>query len=162
MERRNTNAELKIERAAFVELVMGIRPNSLITLGAGSSCKPEILNAKAEFFFKRMHREAYGRNWHMRDSAESIVAIGFIEHLNSNMHMHVAARAPTPYARSALDGGAQVWGEIRRGGHYHYEGLKDPEAYGRYITKELWKEEVRASVFIFTRPDMRGPHRKIQ
>ena len=162
MERRKTNAELRIERAAFINLVMGIRPNSLITLGAGSSCKAEILNLKAEFFFKQIHREAYGRNWHKRDSAEAIVAIGFIEHHASNMHMHVAARAPTPFARSALDEGAHIWGKIRRGGHYHYEGLKDPEACGRYITKELWKEEARASVYIFMRPDMRGPHRKIQ
>ncbi|PTT75206.1 hypothetical protein DBR41_26530 [Pseudomonas sp. HMWF010] len=162
MERRTTNAEKRVFRAAYIKHILDICPNSILTLGMGRPCKPEILSRKIDHFFKCIHREAYGRNWHKRDSVEGIVAIGVYEHLASNTHVHFALKAPTPFARSALDRGERIWRKIRPGAHYYYDGIKDPEKYACYITKEIWREEVRDSVYYFNRPDMRGPHRKIQ
>ena len=149
-------------RLDFERFIVEGRPNVALTLGAGLTCKIENLHKAADFFFKKMHREAYGRNWYKRGSAEGVIAVGFVEHAQSNMHMHLAVRAPTPEARSALERGEETWKDLRRGAHYHYASLISAEDYARYITKDSWRPEVRETFYVFKRDDREGPTKRIR
>jgi hypothetical protein len=135
-------------RLAYIELMLSIKPNMTIMLGSGLGLKPMTMMQQADEFFDRIMRKAYGRKWHLEPAENWPVAIGFIEHADTNLHMHLAIWAPIP-VRDQIFVGNKIWKRLRKGGDYHQEPLVNAEKYARYITKEFKLPTSFENVFIY-------------
>ncbi len=140
-------------RAAIVDLIVDLDPNVTVMLGAGEGLSLITFDGQARHFLNKVHNQAYGRNWARRSPYERIEAVGWPEHVDLNLHMHLALRVPNPDLLRCLQAGRKTWGSIRLKGDYHCEQIKTtPLLYARYITKELRFRDVRENMFVYTCP----------
>lgn len=124
-------------RQAWKEWVVANRPNLMLKLGSGLGCRPETLRRNATHFFNVVQDELRGRNWAKYDDAEMPIALGFMEHLETNLHMHLAANVPDIQLKLHFMDGARTWRRIRPAGDFHATVIDDPGACASYITKEF-------------------------
>lgn len=143
----------QISRADYVELVAGVRPDHAITLCAGLACTAAVLDIAAERFLNRVQRAGHGRNWHKRRAAERLEAVGFFEHHDTNLHLHIAARLPTERLREAATDGERLWRLLRPAGAYECEPIAHIARHNWYITKELWDPRTRNQIFVYSGAD---------
>ena len=95
---------------------------------------------KFRAWLARIDREYLGHNW-CRSGDERAFAVAVVEHLHTNIHLHVLLRMPTP-AR-ALDRPYQSesmvkhWRKLERTGQCVVEWIYDIAGVARYMSKEL-------------------------
>lgn len=135
-------------RDAWIELALGLDGNLAITLGAGLSTTPATLERSVTAYFNRIQRQALGPRWTKADARDRISAIGFCEHIDSNLHMHVFAKAGDRCALKLMLG-QRLWKSVRTAGDYYCEPIQDPMRYARYITKELGSAASFDRIFVY-------------
>ena len=141
-------------KAAWREFVVGEKPNLMLKLGSGDGCRVETLLRDARHFFNRIQDQVRGRHWYRYPAEEWPVAFGFVEHVETNLHMHLAVKASDLQLRANLQAGAAEWRKIRPKGDFHADLIEDPVAYISYITKEYRLSDRAANVFVYgRRPD---------
>lgn len=152
-----TRSEQKAQRKAYIKLINDLQPNRAITLKAGLSCSLETLSSKAQLFFNKVQRHARGRNWARYPADQWPEAVGFFEHVRTDLHLHLAARITADDLRGHFGAAEPIWREVRPAGHYYCESIEDVSAYARYITKEFYRPETRDAAFLYGRADHRNP-----
>ena len=135
-------------RTAYIEMMLSIEPNITVMLGAGLGASPITLEQQASEFFDRIMRKAYGRSWSREPEANWPTAFGFIEHTDTNLHMHIAARVTIP-VRDQLFHGSKIWKKLRKAGDYDCQLVINSKKYSRYITKEFKLRPTNENVFIY-------------
>ena len=110
--------------------------------------RPDTLNEKAKLFLNVVQRAARGRCWANYSRCAPTVAVGAVERLTLNQHLHVALTCDVDLDRT-LANAHSLWRKIRPSGGYWAERLDDPAAYSSYITKSLWKEANAEYVFVY-------------
>ena len=136
-------------RRSWEQFVVDQNPSVALMLGGGGDCKPEVLVGAARQFFGRIQRLAHGPRWANRPKEDWLMAVGFIEKLDTNPHLHLAVRTNSGEAGILLIKGSQIWKGLRHKGDYHCEYIADAEAYVHYSTKELGKRLNYEHAFIY-------------
>ncbi len=90
-------------RAALIQAVERIEPNLFITLVFNRDVQLGPAARAVEEFCKRLERRAHGKRWLDYPAAERLKALAFPEHIDSNLHFHLAGHAAsdTPPAHPA-------------------------------------------------------------
>ena len=136
-------------RDAYLEFIDNHQANLMLMLDAGKGGISVIsFESAVRHFLNTRRRAAFGRQWSSRKG--DLVAIGFIEHIETNLHMHLAIRALDQQLRGHLADGAQAWKRIRHAGAFHLDYIQNREDYARYITKGFWRDDSRTNVFVYS------------
>lgn len=142
-------AEAEALRRSYCHLLLDLKPTHFITFNFGRPFTTNSAHFAMKGYFQRVERAALGRNWGKFTGEQRIVAIGFLEHLDSNPHWHVAARIPQK-AVAALANTERRWKTLSAGGHAFVLPIEREAAVANYITKELPRTRHFDEVFIYS------------
>lgn len=97
-------------------------------------------------FCKEMDRAKFGRNVTSIQSADRFQAVGVFEHLETNIHIHIAAKLdgwwPHHPTKEDFTAFANLWEKCTKGsGDLHYDVLSSPGGWFNYITKDFFKND---------------------
>ncbi len=121
--------------AALIQAVERIEPNLFITLVFNRDVKLGPAARAVEEFCKRLERRAHGKRWLDYPAAERFKALAFPEHIESNLHFHLAGHASKRICGVALDEAEDVWRHLTKTGHADAQMVESQRAVARYITK---------------------------
>lgn len=116
------------------------RPNaSMRELEADGTTTVLLAHRKMKDFFNYTQREAFGRDWDTQFHRLWPLAIGFLEHPNSNLHFHVNANLCPDMLAGVIDHGTRIWEDIQPGGSLCVQPTDHRGAKGQiiYSTKAL-------------------------
>lgn len=125
-----------IKQKEWQELVDQIHSPLAVTIASTTPLPLDIICRCANHFFDRIERRGLGARWHRKPAHERLRAVGFVEHLESNTHMHLAVEAPGFRLQSILVNGEGIWRRVRPGGTYDCAPVKG--RWSAYITKDAW------------------------
>ena len=125
-----------IKRGDWQELVDQIHSPLAVTIASTTPLPLDAIHRCADRFFNLIERRALGARWHRKPTYERLRAVGFVEHLESNTHMHLAVEAPCFRLQSVLVNGKGIWRRVRPGGTYDCAPAKG--RWSAYITKDAW------------------------
>jgi hypothetical protein len=138
-------------RRAWKELVLQIKPEIAVTLGAGLPTTTDRLNKDAVRFLNKVQRRAYGPRWAKITLDQPIEAIGFHELIDGNHHMHLAAAGPYEFRERLMLDGRRLWKATRVAGDYWDDVIDRADGYAGYITKAARSQTSIESVFVYRR-----------
>ncbi len=101
-----------------------------------------LLGARAKFrnYLARLNRSLFGPRWSQRSALESVQAIAVPEHLNSNLHFHVAARVPPDKIERFQAIAEPIWHELVAGGQVYIVPISSLTGWAGYMTKSYFYE----------------------
>lgn len=140
---------------AWIDFTLSLEPNVVITLDSGLGVNHITFQSTVTHYLNRVQRRAHGRNWAKYPPEQKIRAVGFFEHWDTNLHLHIAANAPDRALRWELGQGAGLWRDLRRAGSHHYDMINCPEDYVSYITKRMNDVKTRDNVYVYGAMDSR-------
>jgi hypothetical protein len=98
------------------------------------------VRTKFGLWLARIDREFLGHNW-CRRGEERALAIAVVEHLHTNIHLHVVLRMPTPVRASRRPYQSESiqkhWRKLEPGGQCVEDSIYAKEGVARYMCKEL-------------------------
>ena len=145
-----------IQRLAFVSWLEEMQPNLMVTIGAGPAFSPGRLKLDVEKHLNAIERRALGPRWAAKPAAERMIAIGCLEHAESNAHYHLLAQAPDRHEEALFVVGEERWRQRHPGGVHHVQRIDSVRKGARYSTKELWSERSFDAIIIH------GPRRDLR
>lgn len=89
-------------------------------------------------YLARLNRRLFGPRWSQRPALESVQAIAIAEHLNSNLHFHVAARLPPDKMERFHEIVEPVWRGLVPGGDAHIVPVSYLPGWAWYMTKSFY------------------------
>lgn len=149
----NSN-EARRARAHWLCMLKELTPNYFLTFNFGYAVRSIDADKPMRAFFCALQREAFGRDWASQFSRDWPVAVGFLEHPDTNPHYHVLARISAELASVLESDGQRLWKRIRRRGQLHIEEIRNPDRVHSYCTKRLATRQRFDDVFVFS--DTRG------
>ena len=139
MNSRTRNDRI-MERGAYVDLVLGIRPTMAVMLGSGRWKDVGRLVRETDRFRAAINRAAYGPRWSRRPDRSLLYGVAFIEKVETNPHLHCALCADDRTSEVLVVKGEEIWRKMVPGASYDARPILWPNKYARYITKELWSD----------------------
>ena len=140
---------LKPRTADWGDFIASLDPRWGVTLESELSLSPDALNEKAKLFLNKVQRSARGRNWAQYSRCAPTIAVGAIERLTLNQHLHLAI-ACDPDLDRIIANAHKLWRGIRPSGNYWSQRLDNPAGYSSYITKGLWREANSEHIFVYS------------
>jgi hypothetical protein len=136
----------RIERWELVKWIVRERANFALTLNPNQNLTPNAIARHLGKLLKTMDEKVVGHGGRIGTVAteDRLWAVAFIEHPDSNIHLHVALRLETHQLaaiRTGEDGWRQfideVWSAITKGsGSIMFNRITSPDGWGGYVTKE--------------------------
>lgn len=114
-----------------------IRPNTFVTLVTNHTRTTDKMKELVGKYFKHMDRWYLGHTWLQQPIQMRTDGIGFIEHVNSNIHTHLMVR----FAKGNFWGrrimSELCWNKICEGGSVDLKPITNVEKLASYCTKEM-------------------------
>jgi hypothetical protein len=135
----------KALQEALGELVLSIAPNMFVTLKPND---PEITKYRVRrllrYFHASIDRKCMGNYYYRAPLTERSLSIGFVEHINSEIHYHLMMRVQPRYLPRFEIYGGQIWKQICPSGTSKLCKIStrfDLERISAYVRKETFKAE---------------------
>ena len=123
-------------RNGLILAIEAIAPNLFIALVFNRDGVTLEAGARSvEEFFKRLEHEAHGKRWAAYPRSERLKGYAFPEHMESNLHFHIAAHGSERMCEVALEEAHAIWRRLTGTGHADAQLANSPRAVARYITK---------------------------
>lgn len=146
-------------RTKLREWIISLRPTIFITFNFGYHVSHEVGISSVIRFFNRLQRQVHGRNWHKRDTEDSMIVPGFWEHLDSNPHLHAVVRMSKDEWRWLLNNGTQEWLSLQTRGQLHFEKIEFLKKVINYIMKDFFGPNAQERLFTYKAP-LKKPDQK--
>lgn len=144
--RSSSEARLVESYRAMLE---GINPQRFITLTFNRDVNLLIAHRDVHEFCKRLERVAHGKRWTKYPSEARLVALGFVEHVESNLHYHLLARGSAQLMETVLQQGDSIWRDLTKTGQAECEIIRTKRGAARYVTKALTGERAFDAVVVY-------------
>lgn len=96
------------------------------------------------------------------DGRKRLLAFVAAEHLHSNLHFHLALRpglsAPHDVELDRVRTLAEAWSKRVSSGSFQIEPVSNSEGWGRYISKEMWRNETEIMLSSMFWPERQRKH----
>ena len=123
-------------RASMIELIDRLKPALAITLAFHRKTSPADAVRITRLFHAMLDHAALGRNWLNRtDERSSYIAV--IEHLDTNLHVHLAMTCGDKHLACVHEAATAVWRKLVPGGTIDIQPAYDVPGWGRYLSKEI-------------------------
>jgi hypothetical protein len=109
----------------------------------------EQVHADLDRLHGRVDRKLFGARFNKLPADQRTAFVGFVEHLTSNAHIHVAWRAPIARAEEFIAVVTEVWLATGPAATINVQPIRDA-GWGRYITKDQ-HGEAEAALFVASR-----------
>ena len=123
-------------RASIAKLIEDAKPALAMTLAFNRKTSPADAVRKTRLLHAMLDRAALGTNWHKRaDERSSYIAV--IEHLDTNLHVHLAMTCGDKHLACVDAAATTAWRKLVPGGSVVIKPAHDVAGWGRYLSKEI-------------------------
>lgn len=125
------------QRKAYIQLCGQFQPNTFITLATNQTLSTCQMKKKMDRFFGHMDRKLMGHTWLQQPISMRTDGIGFIEHINSNIHAHLLVRFNKGNEWGRAKYGEHYWRKICESGSVEIKPISDTRQLASYCSKEM-------------------------
>lgn len=124
-------------RPAYQQLCHQFKPNTFITLATNQTWTPARMKMLVGSFFAHMDRWYLGHTWLNKSLHIRTDGIGFIEHVNTNIHIHLLVNFYTGNMWGRRMMSQFYWNKLCKGGSVEIGPINDIDNLAHYCTKEM-------------------------
>lgn len=128
-------------RKIYMDLSKRFEPNTFLTLVTNQTWTAQRLRKLVGSYFARMDRWYLGHTWHIEPYDRRINGMGFIEHEDSNIHIHLLVnfKSGNEWGRRMMT--EHYWHKFCESGSIEIEPIYDLNGAAYYCTKEMTSEK---------------------
>jgi hypothetical protein len=131
-----TSVAVASYRPSVAQFIADAKPSLAITLAFHRPTLPADAMQKTRLFHAMLDHAALGRNWLNRaDERSSYIAV--IEHLDTNLHVHLAMTCGDKHLDCVHEAATAIWRKLVPGGTIDIQPAYDVPGWGHYLSKEI-------------------------
>lgn len=123
-------------RAALIRWIADFKPSLFVTFVFNSPISPRSARDRLDAFHARMDRALIGPKW-LEKPEDRIRFIGFVEKVETNIHIHAVFNLPTKQDRAFVKAAPAIWEKLAPAGNLDIQAVTYAEGVADYITKEI-------------------------
>lgn len=138
-------------RPAYVEMCQRLNLQYFVTLATNRSGTVDGIRRQARDYCARIDRKLLGHMWHKHPAEARTDGLFFVEHVNSNIHLHGLLRFPTGNEEGLRMTSALIWQKICPSGSVTLTHIRSLPDAVRYCTKEFLFPDYSDAQIVFLR-----------